>query len=134
MKLREDDICAINAFEELSHAKVVNYLYKNDTLYFVIDGRNPSQIIGRNGENIKNIQKRIGKKIKIFQYSKNVEQFIKNLLLVPINDMVIVKKEKVARVKMGRDSKALVIGRGGKNIEVIRELLKREFNFSLDLG
>ena len=81
--------------------------------------------IGKNGQNIKMAEKMLKKPIKIFEWSDDCEQFIKNM--IPSAQKIDINGEK-ASLSINNQSRGLVIGKKGSNIKVIREFLERNSN------
>ncbi len=129
IKYTSDYIGNIILFENLTKSKVVDSLFVDGALYFVVDD-DLGPIIGKDGENIRNLQQKMKKKIKVFRYSKDIEQFTKNLIAAPVNEIKILEKNnyKTINVSMEKSRMSLVIGRGGTNIKIIKEFLKRHFD------
>lgn len=147
--LKEEDIGRVNAFEEATKTAVVDYISSEDTLYFLVKGK-LGPVIGKGGENIKRLEANMGKKIKVFLYSPNIKIFVKNLVTVPVRSIAVIEcrknsdaganennaaataatRQKIVRVGIEKKSRALVIGRNGKNLAVIKELLRRQFEIA----
>jgi N utilization substance protein A len=87
--------------------------------------------IGRKGSNIRKMQRVLGKRIEMVEYSPEIEQFAKNVF----------KPADVVGVSKGDDGKLTVytspndlgiaIGKGGCTIEKARLLLSRYFDTEL---
>ncbi len=130
IKYSTEDIMTISAFEKLTRARVMDYINGGDVAYFLIDAPSVASIIGKNGSKIREIENVMGKRVKVFRYSKNLDQFIKNLLLVEIKDAKVLKNDGkiIVKVKIDKKYRPLLVGREGKNIKAIREFLRRWFN------
>jgi len=87
---------------------------------FVIDKGAMGKAIGRGGENIRNAEDAMGCRIKVFEYSENESEFVKNL--VPSAKSVSVKDGK-ASIKAAR--RGAVIGKNGENIRILKQILER---------
>lgn len=116
-----DDIRVMAAFENITNVGVRDCLRK-DTLYFIVNEGKASMAIGKGGQIIKTAEKMLGKPIKIFEFSEDVEEFIKNL--IPQAKKIEVNG-KNAKVSLESKDRGIVIGRKGSNIKTIRELLGR---------
>lgn len=130
IKLQHEDIQIMNLFENMAHTKVVDYLRDDATMYFVVDCQNIREIIGPGGERIKRIGQKFGANVKVFKYSPEIKEFAENLFQVPLKSFGISEKngEKTLRISVENSDKSIVIGRGGKNIKILKELLKRSFS------
>ncbi|MFQ6009677.1 MAG: NusA-like transcription termination signal-binding factor [Candidatus Aenigmatarchaeota archaeon] len=116
-----DDILAIAAFENATGCDVRDCI-NNETLYFLVSPGKAALAIGKEGKNIKNAERILQRPIKIFEFSEDPKQFIKNL--IPQAQKIDISGEKVIVSILNKD-RGVVIGRSGNNIKVIRELLER---------
>ena len=87
--------------------------------------------IGKNGSSIKNVERTIGKKIKVYEYSSDPIKFIRNLIpqskdVRTIND----KNNVTVEVKVSRNDRGFIIGRGGEKIKIYKEIFRRIHNIS----
>jgi NusA-like KH domain protein len=114
----------INAFENLTGTEVRDCIC-SDIIYFLINPGKMAIAIGKNGYNIRNAERSLGKPIKVFEWNENCEQFIKNM--IPQAQKIDINGEK-AIVSINIESRGVVIGRGGSNIKAIREFLGRNSN------
>ncbi len=119
-----ESIRLVTAFENITNSQVRDCI-KNEYLYFLINSGKMAQAIGKEGANIKMAEKMLNKKIKVFEYSENVEEFVKNL--VPQAKKIQVNGEKVV-INVNSKYKGAVIGKGGSNIKVLRGFLERNSN------
>ena len=98
-------------------------------LYFLV---NPSEIgkaVGRRGSNVKTLSEIFGKRVEIIPYSPemSLEEFLSRLLMnARILSVKLVERnnEKRLIVKVDEADKGRAIGRGGRNIERARKILK----------
>ncbi len=134
MELSEEEIKLASFF---SHAtKVLPSLVAvfNNSVSFVIDKKYLPLVIGKNGEKIKKLEKKINKKIYVFCDSDDLEEFTKNLfsdikiLQMEINNIM---EDKVVTVFIPLKDKKKVIGKERARINLMETLLKRKFNASL---
>ena len=124
-----EDIGYITTFEKMTKSSVVDYISDDGILYFVVISRNFYELIGRDGINIRKISEKFGKKIKVYRYSKDIKEFTKNLIIKPCEKIDIVddKNGKSLKIKVANKDKAIIIGREGKNLEIIKKLMDRQF-------
>lgn len=127
LTLNTESIRLITLFENLTGTVVKDCIVDdlNNTVYFVIEEGKMGIAIGKNGGSIKNAENLIKKTIKIFEFSGDLNCFIKNL--IPQAYEVKIKNEEgiMVEVKVDKTDKAIVIGREGKNLKLYRELLER---------
>lgn len=119
-----DTIQLISAFERITRSRVHDCLKvegeDGPVVLFVIDKGAMGKAIGKGGENIKNAEDMIGCRIKVFEYSENEAEFVKNL--VPQAKGVKVSNGKVS---IKTQKRGAVIGKGGSNIRILKQILER---------
>ena len=122
-----DTIRLITLFENLTGTSVRDCLVgENQIVYFIIEEGKAGMAIGKNGYSVKNAENLIKKDIKIFEFSKDLRTFVKNL--IPQADEIKVRNENertIVEIKVEKKDKATVIGRDSRNIKLYRELLQR---------
>jgi N utilization substance protein A len=113
----------IDLFQNLTGVNVVDCV-EDEELYFVVGEGQYGLAVGKNGMKIKNAERVFKKKIKVFEYSADLMTFIKNL--VPEAEE-ITQNEKAINIRIKQSAKAKVIGKSGRNIKILNEILKRHF-------
>ena len=119
-----DIIRVINAFESITGTEVRDCVC-SDIIYFLVNPGKMALAIGKNGHNIKIAERMLKKPIKIFEWSEDCEQFIKNM--IPSIQKIDISGDK-ATLTIETESRGMVIGKRGGNIKVIREFLNRNSN------
>jgi transcription termination/antitermination protein NusA len=116
----EADMQAISFFEKATGTQVKDCLINGESAYFLVD--NAGAALGKNGSKIKQIQKQVKKRVKVFEFAEDVKQQVGKM--IPEAKDIKVDGTSVV-VEVPRESKAQVIGKDGANINKIRELLQR---------
>lgn len=119
-----DIIRVITAFENITGTEVRDCVC-SDIIYFLVNPGKMALAIGKNGHNIKTAEKMLKKPIKIFEWSEDCEQFIKNL--IPSVQKIDIDGNK-ATLLIETETRGIVIGKKGCNIKVIRNFLERNSN------
>jgi N utilization substance protein A len=126
-----ESIRLLTLFENITNAPVRDCFMNNDVVYYIVEEGKIGLAIGKNGNSIKNVERVLGKKVKVFEYSKKPENFVKNL--IPQCKEINVLKEKdtiKVEIRVNKNDKGFVIGRGGEKIKIYKEILKRVHNIS----
>lgn len=118
-------------FENITHTSPKDCVVdqNGNCVYFIVNEGDAGAAIGKNGNNVKRVEALIKKNVKVFEYSNKLEIFVKNI--IPQTNEVMVKSvdgNTVIEIKVDRGSKAIIIGRDGKNIKLFKELLQRNHN------
>jgi len=119
-----DIIRVITAFENITGTEVRDCVC-SEVIYFLINPGKMALAIGKDGHNIKTAEKMLKKSIKIFEWSEDSEQFIKNL--IPSVQKIDINGDKVT-LAIDMETRGMVIGKKGCNIKIIREFLERNSN------
>jgi N utilization substance protein A len=120
-------IKTISLFQSVTGANVRDYAETEEAMYFVVGEGEYGLAIGKDGSKIKHAENIFKKPIKIFEYSADMEQFIKNL--IPEFQNVSIKDGTI-RVKIKSGDRAKVIGKGGSRIKVIASFVERLYEIS----
>jgi N utilization substance protein A len=122
-----ETIRMITLFENLTDTIVKDCIVDNfnKTVYFVIEEGKVGMAIGKNGESVRHVESLIKKRVKIFEFAGNLDNFIKKLI-PQASDIRIKDGEEIkVEVTVDKKDKALVIGRDEKNLKLYKELLER---------
>ncbi len=134
IKISTDEIKYIGLFESMTGATVKDCIFednKNKIVYVVKEG-DMGLAIGKNGANAQRVKETLNKPIDIIEYSDDPVKFIKNIIWpVKVKSIHISDRKdgkKIAVLDINKKDKGLVIGKEGKNIDRIKNLLKRHHN------
>ena len=122
MKLSMEEIGYINLVESMTGAHVKDCIINGNEIVIVVKEGDMGLVIGKKGESINRVKKKIGKKISVVEYSKDPEKFVRNLFYPAKIEGVTIEGNR-ALVKSS-ESKRL-IGRNGKRIKRAKELMSR---------
>jgi len=114
-------------FESVTGAKVKDCIV-NEKVIFIIEENEMGKAIGKNGANIKMVESKLKKKVKLVEFSSNLLQFVKNMAY-PAGVADITHDDGIVTIH-GKDtsSKAMLIGRERQNIIHLSDIVKRYFN------
>lgn len=112
----------MNLFEKITKVNVKDCIFDANIIYFLVGKGKAGKAIGKSGIKIKKLRKKLKKNIKVFEYDEDSKEFVKKL--IPNSNSVEIKNNKIS-ISVDPSEKGKIIGRNGKNINKIRELLKR---------
>ncbi|QQG39810.1 MAG: NusA-like transcription termination signal-binding factor [Candidatus Aenigmatarchaeota archaeon] len=127
MSVRDFDsntINTMNLFEKHTHVSPRDCVL-NENVYFVVEEGKAGLAIGKGGANIKKLQNLLKKRVRVFEHNANVVEFVKNM--IPEAERVEANGTRVTVVIQQQD-RGRVIGKGGENVKMIREILRRNSN------
>ena len=127
IKYDSDLIKLITLFESMSGAKVKDCI-ANEKLIFIVEENEMGRAIGKNGVTIKRLENILKKKIRLFEFSSDVLQFVRNLAY-PIELQDIKEENDIITISIKSTSaKAMLIGRERQNINHLSNIVKRYFD------
>lgn len=125
VKLETQTIRIIAAFEKMTKVHARDCIIMEDSIYFLVNPGKIGVAIGKNGSNIKEVSKALGKNVRLFAYYDNPKEMLK--AMVPTAKSIEIGKES-ASLAVPSSDRVAVIGRNGRNIKAIKEILNRHFS------
>ena len=117
---------------KITHAAIIDcVITDDDKLIFIVQQGQIGIALGPKAKNLEKLRNMFKKTIKFVEYSTDKERFVKNLCKpYKVKNVTLEGDEEnpVAKVEVDASDKSKIIGKGGKNIEIIRSLAKRHHN------
>lgn len=122
-----ENIRAMNMFESVTGVEARDVILKEDEAYFIVPDGKAGMAIGKGGKIVKKVQSKLGREVKIYEYSDNLGKFLNNLVPTDLRGVNIEDgdEEKKVEISVSRDNKGRVVGKNGDKIDSIREILQR---------
>ncbi|MGC9058854.1 MAG: NusA-like transcription termination signal-binding factor [Candidatus Aenigmatarchaeota archaeon] len=121
-------IKTITLFETLTHVEVKDCIINEDSIYFLVEEGKLENLKSNNGVSIKNLEKVFNKRIRVLEYSKDLVDFLKKSIKGVKEIRVRNEKNgKIVELTVDNSFKSFLIGKNGKNIKVLRQILKRNY-------
>jgi len=118
----------INLTSNILKIDVIDCMITEDKLIFIVKKGQLGIAIGSKAKNLEKLKKLFKKNIKFVEFDKDKERFILNLCKPYKIKKIILDDSKesiVAKVEVATSDKSKIIGRGGRNIGIIRKLAHR---------
>lgn len=118
----------LSALEQATGKSGRDCIVQNGTISFLVNSKNMPTIIGKKGVNIKKFIEKIGKRVQLFEYAENPENFIEKALPKGTVKGVQIQNgdEKTARVELV-PSERISVMRNQAKIRALKEFLNRNF-------
>ena len=120
----------ISLFEKITKANLKDCFEEGDKLYFIVKQGEIGKAIGKGAVNVKKIQNKTNRKIKIVEFNPQTIGFIKNSIYPVIAKDIQEKDDVVIITAKDSYNRGLLIGRGAKNLREIEKITKRYFNIT----
>jgi len=130
--LSNENMQYINMASKITKADILDCVIEDDKLIFIVRQGQLGAAIGIKAKNLEKLRGVFKKTIKFVEYSPNKEQFIINLCKpYKIKNLTIEGEDDspIAKIEVEVSDKSKIIGKGGKNIEIIRQLAQRHHSF-----
>jgi len=102
-----------------------------DRIVYLIKEGDMGLAIGRKGNNIRKMQRVLGKRVEMVEYSPEIERFTKNVFKPAEVTGVERRDDGKITVYVSKGDLGIAIGKGGCTIEKARNLLSRYFDAEL---
>jgi len=133
IRLTSKEMSYIALFENITSATAKDCIVDDELnrIIFIVKEGDLGVAIGKNGKNIRLLERMTGKKHEIIEHADNPAQFIRNALKpARVNEVRITERpdgKSIAVVSVNPRDKGVAIGKNGRNAERIRFLAKRYF-------
>lgn len=130
IKFDTDTIRCMNMFEEITGVKVMDAITTENEAYIVVEEGKVGLAIGKGGKTIKKAQDKLNKKVKVYEYSDSLKEFVENVVPVNVKSVKLDRSgdNKVVKIGIDRKDMSKAVGKEGKNVEITKRFLKREFD------
>ena len=123
-----EDMQLINMASNVTKTHIMDCLNLDDRVIFIVQKGQLGAAIGIKAKNLERLRGLFKKTIKFIEFDKDKERFIVNLFKpYKVNSITLEGDDEsiVAKVQVDISEKSKIIGKGGRNIEIIRNLAKR---------
>ncbi|MFH1424821.1 MAG: NusA-like transcription termination signal-binding factor [archaeon] len=128
-----DSLRYIAALESTTGVEVKDCIANEDTIMFVVKEGQLGKAIGKNGVNVKKLNAALGKRVQLIEFSTDPVKFVSNMLST-IAQKTVTKTEDSGltsiQIEVDFKSRGAVLGKGGKKVQILKDLLKRHHNIS----
>jgi len=121
----------MNIFAKITRTNVKDcFVDNNGLLTFIVNELDIGKAVGKKASNVRTIENRLKKRIKIVGYSENLLTFIKNIIY-PLAVREIIEEEGVVSITPNDSkTKSLLIGRNAQNLRNTETIVKRYFSIN----
>lgn len=126
--LSNESMQYINMASNILKTDILDCMITEDKLIFIVKKGQLGVAIGLKAKNLERLRSLFKKNIKFVEFDSDKERFISNLFKPYKITSITLEGEDdstVARVEVEVSDKSKIIGKGGKNIAIIRELARR---------
>ena len=128
IQLSNENMQYINMTSKITNTDILDCMITDDKLVFIVKKGQLGAAIGIKAKNLEKLRGLFKKVIKFVEFDSDKERFVQNLCKpYKINNVVLEGEgdSTVAKVEVDISDKSKIIGKNGRNIEVIRKLASR---------
>jgi len=125
----------INLLDSTSKVKTRKCFNYNNTIFFAVPRQFVSRAIGPDAINIKNIQEKIGKRIKIIaeaEGTSDAQRFLREIIY-PVRFRGFEIKDNTIIINAGNQNKAALIGRNRRREAELQQIIKDTFGMGMKI-
>ena len=117
----------MSLFEQVTAAVLKDCILLPNQVIFVVKEGMMSKAIGKKGQNVKTLQEKLNRKIKIVEFNSKVDKFVKSFLL-PVKVDEVEVEDGVVKIKTADvATKSMLIGRNGQKLRETESYIQRLF-------
>ena len=127
VKLDLENLGYSTLFEKITRTHVRDSFPTNEVIYFVVNPGFVGKALGKGAVNIKKLQERLKKRIRIIEYSSSAKTFLERLIYPMRVDEIIENENEIILKDSVKKTKGQLIGRDGSNLRILNEIVGRFF-------
>ena len=123
-----DTVQFISMASKYTGAGIIDCVVEDDRIVFVVEKGHLGLAIGKKAKNLEKLRSLFKKTVKFVEFDENLQGFIRNLCKPYKTTNISIEgdeQEPVVKIEVNPREKSKVIGKGGKNINLIRKLAQR---------
>ena len=126
----------INLLDRVSNVKTNTCFNYNNTILFAVPRHFVSKAIGPAATNVKNLQQKLGKRIRIISLPKDIfdaERFIQAVVEPTRFKSVEIQENTIIITAGGKQSKAALLGRNKQRLEELKIIIDAVFGKEINI-
>jgi len=126
--LSNETVQCINLANKYAKAEIIDCVIEEERIIFVVEKGQLGKAIGIKAKNLEKLRTLFKKTIKFVEFDEDKERFIYNLCKpYKVNTITIDESNDafVAKIEAEQSDKSKLIGKDGRNINMIRKLAQR---------
>lgn len=128
IKLDAETLRVFAMFESMTGAELKDVIDEEERIVFVVVEGQVGRAVGKGAQNLKRLRETLQKEVVLIGHAEDREQFLKNVFhrfKVESVEWEDRNGDIIAHVKVPQEDKGKAIGKGGRNVQLARLLMKR---------
>lgn len=124
-KFDADAIKLMSMFESVSGVSVKDCVVQEQMLVFVVPAGEIGRAVGKGGANVRKLERLLKKKVKVIEFSDEVESFIKKVVApLEVSD-IIVEDGVYTLIPKDLKTRGMLIGRSASHLRFFESIIQR---------
>ena len=120
----------MSLFETVTGSKLKDCIIEPTMDVFVVEPTYAGRAIGKNGVNVKKLERALNRKIKIVEFNPELMGFAQNLIY-PLKARDMAESDKILSITAAdSETRGHLIGRNAANLRQYEEIIKRYFDIT----
>ncbi|MGP6221032.1 NusA-like transcription termination signal-binding factor [Caldiplasma sukawensis] len=118
-------------FEKISRVDIKDLIENDDLVIFIVNEHRMAEMFRKNKNVVAELREKVKKSILIAEYSTDLITYVRNIFFrYKVNEIHVTWRETGMDVQVSVDPAEIgkAIGKDGKNIKMIRDLVARSYN------
>jgi transcription termination/antitermination protein NusA len=128
IKLDMQLISYLSSFQNITRVSSKDCIDDNGKLIFIVDEILLSKAIGKEGVNVKKLEKSLNRKIKIVGFNPNLLHFVKNVIYPSKVKEIIQENDIITITAPDTITRGHLIGRNAQQLRSTESIIKRYFD------
>jgi len=126
----------LNLLDKVAHVKTSKCFVHNGSIFFAVNKNDVSRAIGPAAINVRRMQEKIGKNIRIIEETENlkdIKMFIEDIVSPVRIKSAEIKDNSVVITAGNSQTKASLIGRNKQRLEELKDIIQNFFNMNVKI-
>lgn len=128
IKFDQDVLKTMSMFELVTRVNAKDCFEIEDRWYFIVPTGFIGKALGKGASNIKKLEGMLKKKVRVIEYSSDLDQFVRNVVNPLKLSEVVIDGNVVTMTAVDHKTRGLLIGRGAQHLRTFETIVKRYFD------
>lgn len=119
----------MSLFTQITRVPVKDCFFDDTKVTFIIASGGIRQALGQGNNNLRKLEDRFRKKIRIVEFQPDLAKFIRNMILpCKVDDIFVLDDQTVILKSEDQKTKGLIIGKHARNLRALETNVRRYFS------
>lgn len=119
----------MSIFNQITRVNLKDCIENINKIIFIVPENTVGKAIGKKGANVQKLEKSLGKKVKIIEYSSEPTKFIRNTIHPNKATDIVCENDTYIITPVDSQTRGMLIGRNAVNLREYEKIIMRYFDF-----